>query len=131
MILEVPPLRSCVASTRHWVLDRAGAAGVADDTLAVVELLTSEVMTNAVVHGTTGRCVRVATRAEAGVFEVSVTDDGPGIPTVCHVTAAAEGGRGLLLVDALATAWGVTEHDAGKSVWFRVAHDGSRAAEPA
>ena len=126
MILEVPPLRSCVASARHWVLDRAGEAGVADETLAVVELLTSEIMTNAVVHGTTGRCVRLVTRAEAGVFEVSVTDDGPGIPTVCHVApAAAEGGRGLLLVEALATEWGVTEHDAGKSVWFRVEHAGS------
>ena len=122
MILEVPPLRSCVASARHWVLDRAGEAGVADETLAVVELLTSEIMTNAVVHGTTGSCVRLTTRAEPGVFEVSVTDDGPGVPTVCHVAPVAEGGRGLLLVDALATAWGIAEHDPGKSVWFRMEH---------
>jgi anti-sigma regulatory factor (Ser/Thr protein kinase) len=124
VILEVPPLRSCVASARHWVLDRAAEAGVGDDTLAVVELLTSEVMTNAVVHGTTGGCVRIATSAGSGVFEVSVTDDGPGVPTVCHVAPAAEGGRGMLLVEALATEWGVTEHDAGKSVWFRIGHAG-------
>jgi hypothetical protein len=32
-----------------------------------------------------------------------------------------EGGRGLALVDALATRWGVDADGAGKSVWFEVA----------
>ncbi len=107
-----------------------GEAGVGDEALAVVELLTSEIMTNAVVHGTTGRCVRIVVRTEPGVFEVSVTDDGPGVPTVCHVAPAAEGGRGLLLVEALASEWGIREHDTGKSVWFQVEHAGS-ARQPA
>jgi hypothetical protein len=29
-------------------------------------------------------------------------------------------GRGLLIVDSLASRWGVIEHDGGKSVWFEV-----------
>ena len=68
-------------------------------------LLVSEVVTNAVVHGS-GRPV-LDIDVEPEVLRVTVTDDSsatPGWSSIHHVLA--EGGRGLMLVEALATRWG-------------------------
>ena len=53
---------------------------------------------------------------------VEVVDGGSATtaPAVRVPDADAEGGRGLWLVDLLATVWGVHQDDAGGSVWFRV-----------
>ncbi|GAA4235938.1 hypothetical protein FHR32_001073 [Streptosporangium album] len=55
---------------------------------------------------------------------MEVTDDGSATssPAVHVPDADANGGRGLWLVDLLATAWGSRHDDeAGRSVWFQVA----------
>lgn len=50
---------------------------------------------------------------------MEVHDSGPGLSHVLQATTGAEddGGRGLLLVSALADKWGVDERDPGKTVW--------------
>lgn len=81
-------------------------------------LLTSEVVTNAFVHGS--GTVRVGCAADQLTVRVQVTDDSRLRPSVRPARLDAEGGRGMFLVDALASAWGITDTPDGKIVWFEV-----------
>jgi DNA-binding NarL/FixJ family response regulator len=87
--------------------------------LEVVELLTSELVTNVIEHArTTARVTAVMTGSR---LRVSVTDEGPGIPTPqVDVSPQRVGGRGLGLVGALSASWGVGAGDVGKTVWFEL-----------
>jgi anti-sigma regulatory factor (Ser/Thr protein kinase) len=82
-------------------------------------LLTSEAITNAVVHG--GPTVVLAVECTERAVEVRVRDGNPAKPLVRHPGALAQGGRGMLLIDALSDAWGVDPvRPVGKEVWFRL-----------
>lgn len=84
-----------------------------------VVLMTSELVTNAVLHG--GGEVRLAVEAGDMRVRVEVGDDEQRRPQVPQPDDEAEGGRGLIIVDALASAWGVTDSPrGGKVVWFEV-----------
>jgi anti-sigma regulatory factor (Ser/Thr protein kinase) len=76
----------------------------------VVELIVSELVTNSIVHsrsGQIGGMVTVALAGDARQARVEVTDaGGPELPRLRAVDCGAESGRGLQLVDALATGWG-------------------------
>jgi anti-sigma regulatory factor (Ser/Thr protein kinase) len=95
----------------HW-----GEPGSAE----VAELLTSELVTNALIHTDDGAVV-TATVAPARL-RVEVRDFTTG-PTEPHARAASDDsthGRGLVLVQSLADAWGVRAHELGKVVWFEL-----------
>jgi anti-sigma regulatory factor (Ser/Thr protein kinase) len=85
----------------------------------VAELLTSELVTNALVH-TDREAVLTATIWPRGL-RVEVRDFTGRRPRLC-VPDADDGthGRGLMLVQSLADAWGVRAHGVGKSVWFEL-----------
>ena len=122
MLLRLAPNRGSVAHARHWVLRRATEAGVVGEPGAVVELLTSELVANAVVHGPSDGTILLSASLLDGRFEVAVTDESPLIPVVRHGDPMDEGGRGMMLVDLMATEWGVrSEGDASKCVWFQIA----------
>lgn len=117
------PVGRSVATARAFVRDTLqgwGCADIVDD--AVV--LTSELVTNAVVHAGTAADV-LCLRNDDGV-RISVADRYPEreIPlqnagqVVVHPDR--EGGRGLLLCGALATRWGVEYTAAQKHVWFQL-----------
>ncbi|MES4902919.1 MULTISPECIES: ATP-binding protein [unclassified Streptomyces] len=92
----------------------------------LAELLTSELVTNALVHTDRGAQV-TATLGDGpgapagGRLRVEVRDFVSRHPTL-RTDAAEEGtsGRGLLLVHTLADAWGVRAHGVGKAVWFEL-----------
>ena len=96
-------------------LDAFGVHGVDE----IAELLTSEVVTNAVVHAGSG--VRVTVEAVPAGVRISVTDTNPVFPALRRPGDQAESGRGLHLVDTLADRWGVVAATTGKSVWFELA----------
>ena len=116
------------ASARHLVsetLDRWELPSLKDD----AELLTGELVNNAIGHASTDLALVVA--MGDGSLEIGVTDFDPhSTPSVkpefdrTEVTSRdqvlAEGGRGLLLVDLLAEEWGVAALERGKQVWFRL-----------
>ncbi|WP_329313118.1 ATP-binding protein [Streptomyces sp. NBC_01262] len=83
-------------------------------------LLLSEIASNGITH--TGGPVTVRVHWQAGRLRVSVRDESPAFPMRYEPCAEAEGGRGLLLVDACAAAWGVRESPTGvgKVVWFEL-----------
>ncbi|MES5818756.1 ATP-binding protein [Streptomyces sp. RG80] len=85
----------------------------------IAELLTSELVTNALVH-TDHDAVLTATVGPGGL-RVEVRDFVARRPRL-RVPNADDGthGRGLVLVQSLADAWGVRAHGVGKSVWFEL-----------
>lgn len=87
-----------------------------DESTQTALVLTSELVTNAVLHARTPVDVRVELDAER--MRVEVADGDPGIPGPVRHDASALGGRGLFLVQELASAWGADASDRGKVVWF-------------
>jgi anti-sigma regulatory factor (Ser/Thr protein kinase) len=94
----------------------SAAAGPACAEAAAV--LTSEVVTNAVLHGN-GR-ITLGIQVDSHCCRVEVGDDALSAPRIRGVDESAEGGRGMLIVDALASDWGVSDRPVGKTVWFEV-----------
>ncbi|MFG3015286.1 ATP-binding protein [Streptomyces cinerochromogenes] len=95
---------------RHW-----GKPGRSE----IAELLTSELVTNALVH-TDDDAVLTAV-VEDGGLHVEVRDFVARRPEVrAPDTDDDTHGRGLVLVQSLADAWGVRSHGVGKSVWFEL-----------
>ncbi|MET9589503.1 ATP-binding protein [Streptomyces sp. NPDC006516] len=86
-----------------------------------VTLVVAEFAANAVLHGRVpGRDFALLLRPddERGFLTVEVSDTHPVRPALVTPTADAEHGRGLVLVDALATRWGVRDRvGPGKTVW--------------
>ncbi|CAM5316143.1 ATP-binding protein [Streptomyces narbonensis] len=97
------------------MLRKWGGPGASD----VAELLTSELVTNALVHTEHGAVVTATVVPEQ--LRVEVRDFVPGLDRP-HAPPADDGthGRGLVLVQALADSWGVEEHGVGKVVWFEL-----------
>ncbi|HUY44805.1 MAG TPA: ATP-binding protein [Streptosporangiaceae bacterium] len=118
-----PGHASAVPQARRFVADVLGEGFPARDE---VLLLVSEVAANAVRHSAsgdggefevavwvTGGMVRVEIGDQGGASEPRLADDG--------VSAdALTGGRGLRIVDALATKWGHAGDELGRVVWFEV-----------
>ncbi|MCC2336296.1 ATP-binding protein [Cellulomonas wangsupingiae] len=113
--------RTTPRQARHWVMRAVAGAGVGGASNQVIELLTGELVTNAVIHGPAGEPVRVAVRVDGYVVRVAVTDRGGGVPQVRHPEPTAASGRGMALVEALSTVWGSARlPDGGTTVWFEV-----------
>jgi anti-sigma regulatory factor (Ser/Thr protein kinase) len=85
----------------------------------VAMLLTSELVTNAIVHAQSPLTVAVALENQR--VRVAVSDQSDSIPVRSKTTPSDESGRGLQLVDALARSWGVEPAAGGKAVWFELA----------
>ena len=101
--------RFVVDTLRSW--DSAGHVDVA-------ELLTSELVTNAVLH--VGSEVGLVVRLTAGAVRVEVRDASPEPPVPRHYEVDALTGRGLRLVESMAVAWGFDSNGRGKVVWFEL-----------
>ncbi|GAA2433734.1 hypothetical protein GCM10010405_15930 [Streptomyces macrosporus] len=121
----LPARAESVAVARRRVrarLDRWGADARARDTAVLV---VSELFTNAVVHtGSETVVCEVRRDREGGDEQVSIEVRGhrPGRPAATGRLPEEECGRGLLLVQAVSTAWGLddTEGRCGWSVWARL-----------
>ena len=112
-----PELRS-VRAARHFVGERCRAAGLSAERCEDALLLTSELVTNAVLHGRSEVCVEVE---ELGrLVRVSVFDENSRHPARVAEDPDALDGRGLALVDALAERCGVEDRPLGKAVWFEL-----------
>ncbi len=129
------PEPASVAAARRFVREtlRSWEIPGSGELAADAELLTSELVTNAVMHA--GTPVQVTCRADSSQVEVSVLDWQPArMITGCPGHAADADqvmGRGLLLAAALSSSWGVTYGPAAKAVWFRLRPDGAGPADPA
>jgi len=107
------------AAARRFV--RAALESVEADPLVIetAQLLTDELVTNAIVHAHSKSYLFI--RAAKGAVRVEVTDPDDRLPTMTAPDNDAVGGRGLVIVNGLASAWGVERAaDGGKTVWFEL-----------
>lgn len=86
--------------------------------LDVIKLLVSELVVNAVLHARSEAEVSVVLRQDR--VRVAVTDRSPTLPVVKDPGPYDTSGRGMALVQSLASAWGVERLAEGKRVWFEV-----------
>jgi anti-sigma regulatory factor (Ser/Thr protein kinase) len=93
-------------------------AGCPEALVADAVLLTSELVSNAVLHARTPFEVEVS--GGDHTVRIVVRDGTPDPPQVADPGPEETGGRGLLLVHTLATRWGYEVTPAGKSVWFEL-----------
>jgi DNA-binding NarL/FixJ family response regulator len=89
-----------------------------EEQLDVVSLLVSELVTNAVVHAQSD--VEVGVQLTGDGIRIDVLDQSTVEPVRRSPNDYDTSGRGLELVDALATRWGIDTGPYGKSVWFEV-----------
>ena len=117
---RVTPFPAAVSDARRQVV--AGVRGwdvpLSEEAFDDLELLAGEVITNAVRY-TRASCA-VVVRWTGVRVRVEVTDVDPVRPQPREAPLEAENGRGLLLVESLAAAWGSAPDPAGKVVWFEV-----------
>jgi len=101
------------------VVSTVRSQGVPTEALDVIELLTGELLANAVVHGPAAGDIRIRTWRSGQVVSVAVSDESSTRPVIRTPAPTASGGRGMMLIDALASAWGVDDGGpTGKTVWF-------------
>jgi len=89
------------------------------DQVDVALLLVSELVTNAIRHGSPPITLKL-TCGSQHVVEVRVTDAGPELPVPGEPDIEDDHGRGLAITAVLSDDWGAEPHDEGKTVWFRL-----------
>ena len=113
--VTLPGLASSVPTARHFVESILTSWG-RPDAAWTGALLVSELAANCALHARTEFTVKVA-QAPSGHLRIEVADGSLRIPQQRSYGVDATTGRGLRLVSALCSDWGVTRHDDGKTVW--------------
>jgi len=108
---------------RRLIADACDAWGLHTPIEANSQLMTSEIVTNALVHG--GGTIELSIEREAQErIRVQVHDQGPGPdaaspePSVSDDSALKPSGRGLLIIEDLAVGWGIEFTATGTCTWF-------------
>ncbi|MET8181523.1 ATP-binding SpoIIE family protein phosphatase [Streptomyces sp. NPDC005336] len=114
---DIPAEPGEVARTRSLACDKLVEWNMEDETTFVVELVVSELVTNAIRYG--GAPVRLRLIREHGLI-VEVSDSGPPSPYLRRAAMEDEGGRGLFLVAQLTQRWGTRYTPSGKTIWTEV-----------
>lgn len=116
--ITLPDDAQAAGIARHFVDEHRDH--LADGLVEDAQLLVSEIVTNAVLHGRPD--ITLAMRPRPPGLGIVVTDSGSGLPELAdHQPDPTDPtGRGLLILDAVASAWGVvaTTPPPGKAVWF-------------
>lgn len=118
--LDLEPSGYAPAQARR-MLRATVSALVPADVAHTAELLVSELVTNAITHGS--GIVRLSIDCANHSLSVTVSDDEPSAPMIQPERMLSDGGRGLRMIESLASAWGVNPRDGdrpGKDVWFRL-----------
>jgi PAS domain S-box-containing protein len=118
--LRLEPRATSVPLARKHVRETLAAAG-RDDLVEAAELVTSELVTNALVHAGTAIDLTVLVRPDS--VRVEIVDGSPHLPTPREYGTTAGTGRGLVMVEELTDGWGVDRRATGrpgKLVWFEI-----------
>jgi anti-sigma regulatory factor (Ser/Thr protein kinase) len=115
--VDLPPEPSSASRARLLAREQY-AKSCSRDTLDTIALLVTELVTNAILHARTTLQLTLETRP--GLVRIGVEDESTDQPTLQHYASDAVTGRGLALVEQLASSWGVEATPTGKLVWCHV-----------
>ncbi|WP_017592696.1 ATP-binding protein [Nocardiopsis potens] len=131
-----PGEKSHVAQARRFVRSTLGLCpAIPPEMLDTALLLVSEVASNAIRHtrsGEAGGRFGVEVHHSPGHLTVAVHDEGPrgedpgAHPTVKRFSPDSEGGRGLAIIDAVASEWDTEAVPGGRVVAFTLSPGGAR-----
>jgi anti-sigma regulatory factor (Ser/Thr protein kinase) len=120
-VVELLATLEATRAARSYVVDVLTGWGVPGDYVDTARLLTSELVTNAITHGSPrGTVFTLAVRSFSCCLSVEVVDGSQGVPIVRIPANDAQTGRGLLLVARLADSWGYFFDGGRKHVWFHL-----------
>jgi anti-sigma regulatory factor (Ser/Thr protein kinase) len=121
---HLPPRTTAPRLARATVSTAIGS--VRPEVAEEIELLTSEVVTNAIRHARVDPLGEVILRVDASDdhVRVEVLNPGPSFDPVPSIPGVNGTGLGLFLVDALADAWGVDREGPRTKVWFEISMNG-------
>jgi serine/threonine-protein kinase RsbW len=118
--IRLPATASSAAKFRHQIASELSQSAISTAVLDDVLLVATELISNAIRHAEPlgdGQ-VTVSWRVQGREVTVEVSDGGGGgEPRVRQVSTRDTYGRGLALVEALATRWGVEHTSTGTTVW--------------
>lgn len=117
--LSIAPSANAPAYARRWLRDVLTQSAMSRELLEDTVLVVDELVTNAVVHAATP--IVVALEFGPGGCECSVMDRCAAGPMPRLVERADGSGRGLRLVEAVSSEWGVERSSIGTRVWAAIA----------
>jgi anti-sigma regulatory factor (Ser/Thr protein kinase) len=117
--LQLEPVVESTPVARHWIA--AHLRDLPAEVSSCAALLTSELVTNAILHAATPMCVTLHILPDR--IRVDVADGNSSFPAIKDYGRDAATGRGLTLFNTLASDWGVQAVDGGKIVWFELPVD--------
>ncbi len=122
MAIALPADVSSPALARRFVL-RSFSGSDVEGLTDVVVLLVSELVTNAVLHARSDSVLKLSHERERLRVELhdASTEGAVAVVVGADEDGGGPGGRGVLLVDALADRWGSDRDEYGKTVWFELA----------
>ncbi len=113
---ELPAIAHSASQGRHFVV-AALQRWRMDALIDSAALLSTEVITNAVLHARTPLTVSVELVGDSCV-QISVSDGSPFVPQRRQASADSTNGRGIDLLDRLSSSWSVVSTTLGKTVQF-------------
>ncbi|MEU6950308.1 PAS domain-containing protein [Streptomyces sp. NPDC046316] len=118
---EVTPELTAVSEARRWAVRTVEEWGLTETAFAV-ELIVSELVTNAIRHGTPPIHLRIIRNPADHTVTCEISDAGTAAPHLRRARAADEGGRGIFISGELSDRWGVRWSEQGKTVWTETSY---------
>ena len=127
--IDLPATPASVGAARRVLRELLGAWGAAQDRTDA-ELLVTELVANVVDHvgGEDGLTLEVCLAQDW--LRIGVVDGSAVRPVVQELSGVRPRGRGLQMIAAIATRWGVEDHHGGKRVWLDLVPSGAPAGLP-
>jgi anti-sigma regulatory factor (Ser/Thr protein kinase) len=116
--IALPSLASSPRRARRFVRQTLEPRGVPTGVIDSAELAATELVTNSVIHA--GSEVIMTVECPSRMVRLRVDDHSPVRPVVRNAAPDAATGRGLFIVEHLASRWGVELHRDGKTVWVEI-----------
>lgn len=125
--LVLPSTAESVQRGRHHAQECYARVGTSDDIRAVVALVASELLTNAIRYGGGNNlCIavfpvsEVPDREQSRRIRIEVSDGSITYPVIRCAGDDDDHGRGMTIVKALCNTWGVEVAVGGKTVWAEI-----------
>ncbi len=118
VLRELPNAATACADGRSFVAEHLSRWQVPAQVSDEATLLTSELIANAVRHAPPPLCLEIA--VDATKIRIEVHDSDPMPPVLTRPDFTSRGGRGVWLVDTIASRWGYRPEPPGKVVWFEM-----------
>ncbi|MFJ8961496.1 ATP-binding protein [Lentzea sp. NPDC102401] len=107
-----------IGSIRQWARDVVSDLDA--DALEDVVLVVNELVSNAFDHGLAPRHLKLHRSVDPCSVRVEVDDASPDAPVLGRSRLNDDRGRGLVIVDSLATDWGIEYQTGSKTVWAEI-----------